>query len=91
MIRRTVGQRRRNNDVSIAGAEEENSSGPDDPTPVGVMRRTIRWLLRQLSEAQRIHQGLERLDDPTLPDRMFRRLRRKRGNDSKGLIRLGGL
>ena len=59
--------------------------------PVGVTRRTIRWLLRQLSEAQRIHQGLERLDDPTLPDRMFRRLRRKRGNDSKGLVRLGGL
>ena len=26
MIRRTVGQKRRTNDVSIAGAEEENSS-----------------------------------------------------------------
>ena len=33
MIRRAVGQRRRTNDVSIAGAEEENSSGPDEPTP----------------------------------------------------------
>ena len=33
MIRRTIGQRYRTNKVSIAGAEEENSSGPDDPTP----------------------------------------------------------
>jgi len=33
MIRRIVEQRRWTNDVSIAVAEEENSSGPDDPTP----------------------------------------------------------
>ena len=33
LIRRTVGLLRRSNDVSIAGGEEENSSGPDDPMP----------------------------------------------------------
>ena len=33
MIRRPVGLKRRSNDVSITGAEEENYSGLDDPMP----------------------------------------------------------
>ena len=57
----------------IAGTEEENSSGSDDLTPIGVTRRTIRRPLCQLSEAQRIHQCLERLDDPTPLGRIIRR------------------
>ena len=50
IIQRTFGQRHRSIDVSIAGAEQEFASGPDDPRLIGVTRWTILPVLRQQFE-----------------------------------------
>ena len=47
---KTVGLIRRIDDVSSAGSEQEFPSGPDDSTPIRLMRRTIRPVLRQQFE-----------------------------------------
>ena len=40
-VLRDVGLTRRIDDVSSVGSEQEFPSGQDDPTPVGLTRRTI--------------------------------------------------
>ena len=55
---KTVGLTRRIDDVSSAGSEQEFPSGPDDSTPVGLMRRTIRPVLRQQFEDLMVTLGL---------------------------------
>ena len=70
MIRRIIGQRRRSNDISSAGLEQEFPSGPDDPMPVGLTRR-----IDDVSSAGSEQEFPSGPDDPTPVGLMRRTIR----------------